>query len=89
MVGEPVLIPTLRSFLTYSISPVPPGITINDASLLDVEEPTIMSLDDGVVVPMPTLPSPLKRAVMVPLAFTMEKPLLEVLSFRVAVMSAA
>ena len=81
--------PTFPSFLAYTTSLELPVLMISDASLLDVDDPTIMNLDDGVVVPMPTLPSPRKRAVVVPLAFTMEKPLLDVSSFRVAVMSAA
>ncbi len=87
--GVFVPMPTLPSFRAYTTSLELPVRMMRDASLLDVDDPTIMNLADGVVVPMPTLPSPRKRAVVVPLALTTENPLFAVLSFRVAVMSAA
>lgn len=63
--------PTFSSFFAHTTSRELPVFMIRDASLPDVEEPTIMSFADGVVVPMPTMPSPRKR-VVAPLAFKME-----------------
>src|SRR3990172_1566096 len=73
--------PTLHgTFVNFEPSPINPAA---------VTVPITYSLVAGVVVPMPTFPSPRNRAVIVPLAFTIEKPLFGVLSFNVAVMSAA